>query len=65
MKPLILIIALVLGGCQRDGVVHQATYDKPYYICADTVSGHIYLTTQSGHGVTTVHAEHCQCKGGR
>lgn len=65
MKPLLLLIALVLVGCDRDGALHEPTYDKPYGMYADTVSGHIYITTQSGYGVTTIHAEHCKCKGGK
>lgn len=63
MKPLILIIALVLVGCHPKR--EPTPNDRPYGMYADTVWGHIYITTDHHRGISTVHAEHCQCKGGR
>jgi len=61
MKSLLLLIALVLVGCHPRR--EPDPNERPYGMYADTLWGHIYITTQGGRGVTsTIHAEHCKCK---
>ena len=66
MKTIILLIALVLVGChpKQEPNRHTPTYDRPYGMYADTVWGHIYITT-TGRSISTIHAEHCNCKEGK
>lgn len=74
MKPLILIIALVvLAGCAaKEESTNQPTYTEPerytnwhYDLFVDSVRGHEYIIYDGYKSGGIIHAEHCQCKGGR
>jgi hypothetical protein len=62
MKTLLILIALVLVGCEYNAREDYAK-GRPYWLNVDTVRGHEYITTDRNSGVSTIHAEHCNRKG--
>lgn len=64
MKPLI-IIALVLGGCGEPYTPAEHKSNWNYDLFVDSLYGHKYIIYDGYRSGNIIHAEHCQCKGGR
>lgn len=67
MKPLLILIALVCVGCVE---ANSNGSSREYYIDQAADHGHLYLVAvgRGSYGISAlsmIHAEHCQCKGGR
>ena len=65
MKTLLLIIALVLGGCVRPEIKQAERTNFEYDVYIDTLRGHEYIIYDGYKSGGIIHAEHCQCKGGK
>jgi len=57
MKPLILIIALVVGGCMEPRYNTRMETESGY----QTIGGHLYKVDTT-YRIDAYHAEHCACK---
>ena len=72
MKPLLILIALVIVGCdskqeQNEPSNANLTSTRRYRTYEDTIRGHVYLIavqwSPQGFGLGgPTHAEHCKCK---